>query len=190
MWQNCSLPTAVVVVWTANGQASISISAISTFQTQRLADVDRGQRLARGILVHRSLLSTSHFARQTSPAWSPRSTTTLTLPQLVNVSGCTQACCRGRRGRGQESETHERLVRCGDGGWRWPSEDNVHIMLCLETKKRQSSGNEVTPLDLLSCDIFVFQVCDPTHMLLTPSRMYEKPLPILCLYLVNALMWK
>lgn len=31
-------------------------------------------------------------------------------------------------------------------------------------KKRQSSGNEMTPLDLLPCDIFVFQAYEPTHM--------------------------
>lgn len=36
----------------------------------------------------------------------------------------------------------------------------------LPREKRQSSGNEMTPLDLLSCDIFVFQPYNPTNMYL------------------------
>lgn len=42
----------------------------------------------------------------------------------------------------------------GDG----PLVNIVHIMLILGKKKKsRSSGNEMTPLDLLSFDIFVYQ---------------------------------
>lgn len=57
--------------------------------------------------------------------------------------------------------THERLAMCEDGGWRWPEENTVHILLLLK-EKRHFIGKEMTPLDLLSCDIFVFQASFPT----------------------------
>lgn len=40
-------------------------------------------------------------------------------------------------------------------------------------KKRQSSGNEMTSMDLLSCDIFVFQACDPTNIQLNLFLQHE-----------------
>ncbi len=58
------------------------------------------KRLAWGILVHCTLLSTSHFVRQKSLAGPPRPTTILTCSELVNVSGCMQACWRGWKGCG------------------------------------------------------------------------------------------
>lgn len=47
-----------------------------------------------------------------------------------------------------------------DGPWkkkRKKEKDTVHIMLCWKTEgRRQSSGNEMIPVDSLSRDIFVF----------------------------------
>lgn len=112
----------------------------------RPADVDRGLKgWLGGILVRCTLLSTSHFANRTSPAWPPRSATTPTRFQLVNVSGCMQACLRGWKGRGGEKgrQTHERLACCEDGSWRWPSENTVHIMLCLKGRRKKKKSSPV-----------------------------------------------
>lgn len=47
----------------------------------------------------------------------------------------------------------------GDG----PLKHCSHYALPKE-KKGQSTGREMTPLDLLSCDIFVFRACHPANM--------------------------
>ncbi|KAM7403147.1 hypothetical protein PAMA_003866 [Pampus argenteus] len=86
-----------------------------------------------------------------------------TFLQLVNVSGCMQACWRGRKGRGEERDRHMKGSHVGkmvvEEG---PLKHCSHY--ALPGEKRQSSGNEMTPLDLLSCDIFVFQACYPTSI--------------------------
>lgn len=48
-------------------------------------------------------------------------------------------------------------------GWRLKMalENTVRILLRLK-KKRHFIGKEMTPLDLLSCDVSVFQACHPT----------------------------
>lgn len=102
-----------------------------------------------GILVHCTLLSTSHFVNQTSLARPPGSATTLTRFQLVNVSGCMQACWRGRKGWAGERDGHMKGLHVvkmvvEDG----PLKHCSHYALPKEKKKkRQSSGNEMTPLD-------------------------------------------
>lgn len=142
------------------GRVSMSTCAISISPTPKARRCRPGLKVGLwGILVHCSLLSTSHFVSQTSPAWPPRSTTTLTRSQLVNVSGCMQACWKGW---GEQRDRHMKGLHVvkmvvEDG----PLKHCSHYALPRE--KRQSSGNETSPLDLLSCDIFVFQACDPAH---------------------------
>lgn len=64
-----------------------------------------------------------------------------------------------------------------------PRKHCSHYALPKE-KKRQSSGNEMTPLDLLSCDIFVFQASDPANMQLKPfpAALIKFPLLIYCIF--------
>ncbi len=119
------------------------------------------KRLAWGILVHCTLLSTSHFVRQKSLAGPPRPTTILTCSELVNVSGCMQACWRGWKGWGRERDRHMKglhVVRTVvEGGplkhcphyalpeekkaaqWKWndPSGPAVMWHLCFESLQSQ-----------------------------------------------------
>lgn len=117
--------------------------------------------MARGILVHRSLLSTSHFVDQTSLAWPPRSATTLTLSaacQRVRVHAGVLERKEGLRrgGRHMKGMPVKKVVEDG------PLRHCSHY--AVPGEKRQSSGNEMNPPDLLSCDIFVLQPCDLAHM--------------------------
>lgn len=98
-----------------------------------------------------------------------RSAAASTRSQLVSVSGCTQADCRSGQAetlRRRGTRTHERIACCTNATQRRPLEKKKkkkrkrhcsHYALLEEGEGgRQSSGNEMIPVDSLSRDIFVF----------------------------------
>lgn len=132
-------------------------------------------------LVHCTLLSTYHIMDQSSVAWPCRSAAASTRSELVNMSGCMRALLEwtARPRRGGETDTWKgsrvAWMAVADDPKKTnkkpPKHCSHYAVLEVEEKEKKGSPVEMkrSPLDLLSCDIFVFQPsiqpkCSSSHL--------------------------